>query len=60
MKPAGFTEAGNNVFYQDCNRNWIEVMSDNKWLWFCKVSKCNADFIVIYTNIYYSTIQFEI
>ncbi|OBZ90978.1 putative palmitoyltransferase ZDHHC20 [Choanephora cucurbitarum] len=38
MKPAGFTEAGNNVFYQNCNRNWIEVMSDNKWLWFLPFS----------------------
>lgn len=31
-----FTETGKNVFNQGCRDNWIEVMGDNKLLWFCK------------------------
>lgn len=33
----GFTESGKNVFNQGYHKNWIEVMGNNKLLWFCKL-----------------------
>lgn len=59
-----FTETGKNVFHQGKKNNWLEVMGDQKLLWFCKFLNsiilkekkvANSEFLLIS----HSTIQLK-